>query len=591
MPADVMERFDVVIAGGGKAGLTLARQLQLRHPGEYAILILERTAAPPDATWKVGESTLAMGAQYLEECVGLRDYLPREHIHKLGVRYYYGGGKPTRLHERPEMGKAEHSHVTEWQFDRGKLERDLRAMVVESGAVLREEVVFKDVALGQDETDHVTTYADRDGRRHTVASRWFIDAMGRVSYLQKKLGLRTPWPAHYSSAWWRMTGRIDLADLVPRQNRRWHERVPADLDRYHSTNHLHGPGYWVWTIPLPSGSTSIGIVAAEDLHPFETFNTWPRALEWLSRHEPQFGDLMASRAPDDFRVMRRYSYSSVQVLSHERWACSGESAVFMDPFYSPGMDAIGFANCNIVAVMELDRQGALSEEACASLNSEFLQWSETATKVIQTCYRTMHSPLVGSAKVLFDLALGAAVTIPLNFKERYMPDYLARRDALLNSPTAFPKFARSFALAEPVGIDLFTQWIERTRESGSFQWLHYFTLPFLRTTIDNHTHLGGDLVGTLENGADIAEATVMAFFLLALRDVAPERLADIPAWFNAWAVSLNPDRWEQDGLFDAWTPPRTEVVQDYYHQLVALYDWASPPAVDWDSGARVAAGA
>ncbi len=34
-------------------------------------------------------------------------------------------------------------------------------------------------------------------------------------------------------------------------------------ERWLSTNHLCGPGYWVWLIPLASGSHSVGIVADE----------------------------------------------------------------------------------------------------------------------------------------------------------------------------------------------------------------------------------------------------------------------------------------------------------------------------------------
>jgi hypothetical protein len=384
-----------------------------------------------------------------------------------------------------------------------------------------------------------------------------------------------------------MKGRIDVSDLVPKENVEWHRRVPPELDRWHSTNHLHGPGYWVWLIPLATDFTSLGIVASEEYHPFDTFNTWERAKEWLIKNEPQFYSMIESRTPDDFKVMRHYAHTSVQVLSHERWACTGEAAVFIDPFYSPGSDSIAFANCNITACIDLDRRGQLSQEICASLSSEFLQWSETATRVIHTCYKTMQSAMVGSAKGMFDLTLGAAVTIPLNFKMRFLPDYLERRDALLNAPGMFPKFARSFALADPVGVDLFTEWASKTRENGRFKWLHYFTVPFLRKTIDNHTVLGGDLIATLDNGADIVEAAVMAFFLLAVRDVAPQRLAEIPPWFNAWAVSLDPNRWQKDGLFEPWTPPRPDVVQEYYEQLIALYEWQEPPAVDWSPRERV----
>ena len=39
-----------------------------------------------------------------------------------------------------------------------------------------------------------------------------------------------------------------------------------------------GRGYWVWFIPLGSGSTSVGIVADGDLHPLSSLNRFDRAV-------------------------------------------------------------------------------------------------------------------------------------------------------------------------------------------------------------------------------------------------------------------------------------------------------------------------
>ena len=53
---------DVVILGGGLAGLTLAIQLRQRDPS-LAVTVLERRAHPVrEAAFKVGESTVEIGA-------------------------------------------------------------------------------------------------------------------------------------------------------------------------------------------------------------------------------------------------------------------------------------------------------------------------------------------------------------------------------------------------------------------------------------------------------------------------------------------------------------------------------------------------
>jgi hypothetical protein len=82
-------------------------------------------------------------------------------------------------------------------------------------------------------------------------------------------------------------------------------RPGAGKNRFFSTNHLIGDHYWVWLIPLWSGYTSVGIVADEDYHPFDTFNTFARAEQWLEKHEPVLARFLQGHEPEDFLVMRR----------------------------------------------------------------------------------------------------------------------------------------------------------------------------------------------------------------------------------------------------------------------------------------------
>jgi 2-polyprenyl-6-methoxyphenol hydroxylase-like FAD-dependent oxidoreductase len=68
-------RHDVVITGGGLAGLTLALQLKQSY-ADLDILVLERRVHPvPIAAHKVGESTVEIGANYLSDVLGLKHHL------------------------------------------------------------------------------------------------------------------------------------------------------------------------------------------------------------------------------------------------------------------------------------------------------------------------------------------------------------------------------------------------------------------------------------------------------------------------------------------------------------------------------------
>src|SRR5690606_21900962 len=97
--------FDVVICGGGLAGLTLARQIRQQLP-TLRVALVDRDVRPlPEATWKVGESSVEIGSQYFES-LGLSEYLLEHQLVKFGLRFFPGGGD-LAIHERSEVGPSQ----------------------------------------------------------------------------------------------------------------------------------------------------------------------------------------------------------------------------------------------------------------------------------------------------------------------------------------------------------------------------------------------------------------------------------------------------------------------------------------------------
>ena len=130
-------KYQVVICGGGLAGLTLALQLQNKYP-EASITVLEKTVRPlPEAAHKVGESTVEIGGHYFAEVLGLKSYLDEKQFPKLGLRYFYGDSNQP-FENRPELGPSMFSPVPTFQLDRGIFENDLRSMVLDLGVNLVE---------------------------------------------------------------------------------------------------------------------------------------------------------------------------------------------------------------------------------------------------------------------------------------------------------------------------------------------------------------------------------------------------------------------------------------------------------------------
>ncbi|KEQ14709.1 hypothetical protein GZ77_10390 [Endozoicomonas montiporae] len=126
--------------------------------------------------------------------------------------------------------------------------------------------------------------------------------MGRRRLLQKKLDLsRESAGEPCSSAWFRVEGKIDVCDIVGKEHTGWHERVSGnhpedpDYNRFNSTNHFMGDGYWVWLIPLSTGYTSVGIVALEERQPFSSYNTLKKSMAWLNDNEPDIAKLLEGK--------------------------------------------------------------------------------------------------------------------------------------------------------------------------------------------------------------------------------------------------------------------------------------------------------
>jgi flavin-dependent dehydrogenase len=545
--------YDVIICGSGLAGLTLARQLKLTMPNLSILTIDKLSRSLPEASFKVGESSVEVGAYYLAHSVQLEDYLEKNHFPKLGLRYFFGDSQQD-FHQRSEFGLSEFHQPNSYQMDRGILENDLRQMNVEAGITLLENCQIKGINLAENtEKLHEVEYKDHSNQVIGIAkSRWVIDAMGRRRFLQKKLGLNQPNSDLFNAVWFRVEGKFDITDFVPSEQKQWHNRVPG-AKRYYSTNHLCGNGYWVWLIPLSSGHTSIGIVAHQEMQPFSDFNTYKKAYQWLLQNEPSVAQLLSGKQPKDFMKMPKYSYTTSQVFSIDRWACTGEAGIFPDPFYSPGTDMIGFSNSLITQMIEADYQSQLNKEMVDRANSFFLAYHKSVKSSIQNMYYCFGNELAGATKIIWDTMAAWAYSGPLMFNGIFLDHQKRNR--------IFKGSGKFFLLTTRVQ-KLFRDWSEKSLNKGHFEFIDYLeVLPFMAELRDRNLRSNQseeNLIDQQIKNLEFFEEYAQVIFLLAVADTMPEQLERVTAygWVNAWAISLEADKWEQDQLFCPKSQPR-----------------------------------
>ena len=251
-PSPDRNSYDVIVLGGGLAGMCLARQLHRNHITKR-IVVLEKARFPvAEAAHKVGESSVELGAYYFEHMLGLGEHIHEEHLPKLGLRFFFNTPEQKSLDQGVELGSSSSFQTPSYQLDRGRFENYLVAQARKDGIQVLDGCKVQSVDLG--EPNHQVGFT-RDGKPGQVSGRWVVDGSGRAGLLKRKLGLTESVPHQINAVWFRINSVIK----VDHWGNWTQDQQGNHIPRWLSTNHLMGPGYWVWLIPLASGATSIGI--------------------------------------------------------------------------------------------------------------------------------------------------------------------------------------------------------------------------------------------------------------------------------------------------------------------------------------------
>ena len=347
---------DVIIAGGGLAGLGLAKQLKTANPA-LAIVIVEKQAFPrPLAIAKVGESTVEIGSHYLAQHLGLRQHLKDRHLKKFGIRIFFGAAADD-FSAQDELGASQSFGIPTYQIDRGDIENYLARELQALGVTLIDNARIVQLELGEgiQPAHNKKLLVRTPAGEQIICGHWLVDTAGRASLLKNHLQLAAKNEHKSNAVWFRVERNIKLDDWS--ENAAWQARCRPEGRRWLSTNHLVGPGYWVWIIPLASGVTSIGIVLDDTAFAAAAIQDKTSAMAWLAQHQARLANAIGDARFLDFVGLTDYSYDCKQVFSDQGWAIAGEAGFFADPFYSPGSDFIAFANSFICSLIIAERSG------------------------------------------------------------------------------------------------------------------------------------------------------------------------------------------------------------------------------------------
>ena len=305
------ETCDVAVIGGGPAGSTAATLLARQG---YKVIALEKAQHP---RFHIGESLLPMNLPIFER-LGVLDKVRAIGVFKPGADFEANNerGYNTYAFARAIGNSPPHAYqVWRQDFD-AMLYRHAR----ECGADAREGHEVKQLTLNGARDAQLEVLTD-DGRSYRIQARYVVDASGRDAFLAGKRKLKRKNAEHQSAA---IFGHYRGAE----------QRPGEDAGNISIYNFEHG---WMWMIPLPNGTMSVGAVCRPEYLKQRKGRTVEFLRETLQRNPALWKRIEhAELIGDEVRVTGNYSYDSTR-MAGPGWVMVGDAFAFLDPVFSSGV--------------------------------------------------------------------------------------------------------------------------------------------------------------------------------------------------------------------------------------------------------------
>ncbi|AVP99782.1 hydroxylase [Ahniella affigens] len=301
--------FDVLIAGGGPAGSTIATLLARKG---WRVCLCEKDAFP---RFHIGESLLPMGMPILER-LGVLEAVEAIGVIKRGADFPAANERGYNVFHFARSLNPTWPHalqVRRDQFDAVLLDNARRAGVaVQIGGRVQPDAFDLDGVRAQ------VRFAD--GRVEAIRARYLVDATGRDTLMGDQLKLKQKNKKHQSAALFaHFRGAV---------------RRPGDDAGNISIYRF--PNGWVWLIPLPDDLMSVGAVCYPEYLKQRTTRGTEFLLDTLRSIPDVWSRLEAAEIVGNHHATGNYSYT-LSAVAGPRWISVGDASAFVDPIFSSGV--------------------------------------------------------------------------------------------------------------------------------------------------------------------------------------------------------------------------------------------------------------
>lgn len=332
--------YDVVIAGGGPGGATLATFLA---KAGHRCLIVDRAQFP---RYHVGESLMPQAYGVLDRLGILPKLKGTNFSPKHGVRIVARDGQSVAFHYADAI--TDERAVT-WHVERGEFDRLLLEHARENGVEVWDGT-YVDTVLFRENRAVGVRVSSQPGEQIDVPAKVVVDASGRTCLIGTQLALKQDIPGLRKSALW---GYFHNG------------KQPSGSESGETTIYLMPGGGWFWHVPLSRDMVSVGIVADP-----EYLFTGEGSSEHILTREvanctPLAARLEGMECPGPVRALRQLAYMNRQTCG-DGWVMIGDARVFLDPVFSSGLflaltSAELAAGCIDAALREDDTSAARLE--------------------------------------------------------------------------------------------------------------------------------------------------------------------------------------------------------------------------------------